>query len=179
MFSTRHPRLQTILPWFRGGSAPRLTRPDADRDAGPVRERRGGTPRRSSRWDGVRSVANLLNLSTPLGLAAALLGGARLRRGPRGLILAEGYRFGFPIAGAFTVGDVIVTASDFDRLGAAQPDLLDHERRHSCQYAVLGPWFLPAYGVASAWSWWRAGDPATRNAFERHAGLVSGGYLPQ
>ena len=98
---------------------------------------------------------------------------------PRGLILAEGYRFGFPIAGAFTVGDVIVTASDFDRLGAAQPDLLDHERRHSCQYAVLGPWFLPAYGVASAWSWWRAGDPATRNAFERHAGLVSGGYLPQ
>ncbi|QIK71687.1 hypothetical protein G7070_04630 [Propioniciclava coleopterorum] len=129
-------------------------------------------------WDRLRAGANVLNLSTALGLAAALAGRARLRRGPHGLILAEGYRFGFPVAGAFTVGDVILTRGDFVRLGAAQPDLLEHERRHAMQYAVLGPWFLPAYLAAVAWSWWRAGDPATRNVFERHAGLVSGGYAP-
>jgi hypothetical protein len=39
------------------------------------------------------------------------------------------------------------------------------------------PWFLPAYLLAASWSLMRAGDPATRNVFERHAGLVSGGYL--
>ncbi len=129
-------------------------------------------------WDRVRALANLLNLSTALGVAVALAGGARLRRGPRGLLLAEGYRYRFPVAGAFTVGDVVLTRQRFDRF-ADLPTLLDHERRHAMQYAVLGPWFLPAYVAAVAWSWCRVGDPATRNVFERHAGLVSGGYAPK
>lgn len=174
MFSTRHPRLQTIRP----DSSDRLTRSDTDRDAGRVEanRRRSRAPRPRC-GDGVRALANVLNLSTFLGLATALIGGAHLRRGPRGLILAEGYRFTFPVAGAFTLGDVILTTADFDRLCAARPALLEHERRHACQYAVLGPWFLPAYVAAAAWSWCRVGDPATRNFFERHAGLVSGGYV--
>ena len=40
----------------------------------------------------------------------------------------------------------------------------------------LGLPFLPAYAVASAWSWARTGDPWSRNAFERRAGLAAGGY---
>ncbi len=127
--------------------------------------------------DRLRRAANLLNLSTIVGLAVALGGGARLRRGPRGLIFAEGYRHRFPDAGAFTVGDVILTRSDVPHLTARLPDVVAHEHRHAVQYAVLGPWFLPAYLLAASWSLMRAGDPATRNVFERHAGLVSGGYL--
>ena len=42
----------------------------------------------------------------------------------------------------------------------------------------LGPvGFLPAYLLASAWSWLRCRDFALRNAFEVRAGLVDGGYL--
>jgi len=37
----------------------------------------------------VRRVANILNLSTVLGLVVAALGRARVRRGPHGLLLAE------------------------------------------------------------------------------------------
>ena len=40
----------------------------------------------------VRQVGNLMNLSSALGLTAARLGRARLRPGPQGLLLAEGYR---------------------------------------------------------------------------------------
>lgn len=125
-----------------------------------------------------RRAANLLNLSTPLGLAVARLGRARRRPGPHGLVLAEGYRLPFPVAGAFTVGDVVVTASTFDALLAAHPDLLVHEERHSGQYAAfLGLPFLPLYALAMAWSMVRAGDRASANVFERDAGLVAGGYL--
>src|SRR6187200_1884408 len=61
-------------------------------------------------WQWVRLVGNFANLTTPLGLAVAGMGGATIKRGPRGLFLGEGYRFGFPVAGAFTVGNVITTS---------------------------------------------------------------------
>jgi hypothetical protein len=35
------------------------------------------------------------------------------------------------------------------------------------------------YGVAAGWSWLRTGDVASRNVFERRAGLVDGGYREQ
>ncbi|GAA3573083.1 hypothetical protein GCM10022197_32340 [Microlunatus spumicola] len=125
-----------------------------------------------------RRLANLLNLSTPLGLAVARAGGARRRPGPYGLVLAEGYGFRFPVAGAFTVGDVIVTASTFDALLRRHPGLLAHEERHSRQYAVfLGLPYLPLYTLAMAWSVVRTGDRSSRNVFERHAGLLAGGYV--
>ena len=47
------------------------------------------------RGDRVRHVLNWLNLSTPLGLALAGIGGARLRRGPRRAIQADYYRWTF------------------------------------------------------------------------------------
>ena len=129
----------------------------------------------------VRQVVNAVTLGTPLGLALARLGRAHLVRGPKGLLLAFDYRFPVPAprAPAVTVGDVVllrINAVDV----AARPGLLVHEGRHAVQWACwLGPvGFLPAYLLASAWSWLRCRDFARRNVFEVRAGLVDGGYLP-
>lgn len=127
-----------------------------------------------------RRVANLVNLSTPFGLLVARVGGARHRPGPYGLVLAEGYRFRFPVAGAFTVGDVVVTARTFGALLRTHPELLAHEARHSRQYALfLGLPYLPLYTLAMGWSVLRTGDRASANVFERGAGLRAGGYVEQ
>ena len=62
--------------------------------------------------------------------------------------MCTGYRFGFPAAGAFTVGSVIITKHDDDWL-LARPLLLQHEDRHCTQYAFLvGPVMLPLYFVS-------------------------------
>ncbi len=134
-------------------------------------------PTRLTGGQWVRAVGNVLNLTTPLGLLIARIGRARVRRGPRGLLLAEGYRLPFPIAGAFTVGSVITTGTTFaDRLRGL-PSLLEHEERHSWQYlCCLGLPFYPVYVVMMGWSVLRTGNRAARNAFERHAGLAAGGY---
>lgn len=127
---------------------------------------------------GVRRAGNLLNLSTPVGLLIARLGRAELRQGPRGLLLADGYRFGFPIAAAFTVGNVVITARRWPELLSTSPNLLRHEERHSWQYLLcLGLPFFGLYAAAMGWSWLRTGDPARDNIFERAAGLADGGYL--
>lgn len=134
-------------------------------------------------WDQVRRgvrarhVLNWINLSTPLGLALARAGGARVRRGPRLLRLAEGYRWSFPTGSAFTVGDVVISRHDLDRLAARLPRLIEHEEAHSRQWAAcLGLPFLPLYVASMGWSWARTGDRAARSFFERRAGLDAGGY---
>lgn len=125
----------------------------------------------------LRSAGNWVNLSTPFGFAVAALGRARVRRGPRGLWLAEDYRLGFPLALAFTVGSVVLTRGRFEELARRHPELLAHEERHSWQwFAWLGLPFLPAYLAATAWSWLRTGNRAHANVFEVRAGLESGGY---
>lgn len=132
----------------------------------------------AERWLRVRRTGNLLNGSTALGLLACRVGRARRRAGPRGLILAEGYRLRFPRAGAFTVGNVVLTASDFESLQRGNGELLDHEDAHAWQWFYCGGLpFLPLYAVASAWSWLRRGDVASGNWFERGAGLARGSYL--
>ena len=125
-----------------------------------------------------RTLGNWLNLSTPLGLAVALAGGARVRRGDRGLWLAEGYRHRFPTGSAFTLGSVITTASpSFDALARHIPGILEHEENHTWQYTyAVGPAYLPIYTVLMGWSWLRTGDRAAGNFFEREAGLDAGGY---
>ena len=126
----------------------------------------------------VRNLANWCNLSTPLGLAVALIGRARIFRGPRGLWMAEGYRLAFPVAGAFTLGSVVITASpSWTRIEERQPGLLAHEENHTWQYAYsLGLLYLPAYTACMCWSWLRTGDRAAANFFERAADLALGGY---
>ncbi|MFV0451591.1 MAG: hypothetical protein ACK5LS_04990 [Propioniciclava sp.] len=126
----------------------------------------------------LRLLANAINLTTAVGLVIALAGRSRLSPGPDGLILAEGYRLPFPRAGAFTVGNVIVTATSMAELERRTAGVLGHEGRHAWQYALTGVWFFPAYALASAWSAVRTRSPARGNLFERHAGLVSGGYVP-
>lgn len=121
----------------------------------------------------LRWMGNVCNLSTPTGLLIGLLGSCRLRWGPRGLIIAEGYRPRFPLARAFTIGNVILIRN---QLSDCSHDLLDHEEAHSWQYLVAGPFFLPLYALATAWSWLRCGDRAAYNFFERQAGLGRGGY---
>lgn len=124
-----------------------------------------------------RSIANWLNLSTPLGLAVAAAGGATVRPGPNGLRLAEGYRWDFPTGSAFTVGDVVITRTDFQRLLRRHPGLLEHEEAHARQWMLcMGLPFIPLYLASMAYSMARTGDRAARCAFEVRAGLHAGGY---
>jgi hypothetical protein len=132
-------------------------------------------------WLRVRQVVNVLNLSTLLGLLVARAGGAQLHRGPDHLLLATRYRARIPApnAPAVTIGNVVLLRMGLDDL-PQRPTLLRHEGRHATQYAFwVGPLgFLPAYLLASVWSWWRTRSFALGNVFERRAGLVDGGYLP-
>ena len=124
----------------------------------------------------VKQVLNAVNGSTLLGVGVGALGRCRLARGPRGLVLATGYRLPQPSAPVFTLGNVVLTRHDAAWL-VARPRLLAHEERHSWQYVVfLGLPMLPAYAVAAGWSWLRGGDAGTHNPFERAAGLADGGY---
>jgi hypothetical protein len=128
-------------------------------------------------WQWMRLVGNMVNLTTPIGLLVALVGRARIRRGPRGLFVGEGYRLKFPVASAFTIGSVITTTRTWPEELRRNPRLFDHEERHTWQYLYcIGLPFYPAYGVCLAWSMLRTGDRAARNFFERQAGLADGGY---
>jgi hypothetical protein len=127
-------------------------------------------------WTRIRTVVNWINLSTLLGLFVARLGGATRRPRGRGTYVCSGYRFRFPVAGAFTVGSVIITKHHADWL-ESRPLLLRHEDRHCTQYAfLLGPVMLPLYGLGLAISYLIAGDHSSYNPFERLAGLDDGGY---
>ncbi|MHA7271117.1 hypothetical protein [Arthrobacter sp. HLT1-20] len=124
----------------------------------------------------VRAVANALNLSTATGLLLAALSRTPLETGPDGLILGTHYTPKLPLAGAFTVGNVIFYRADRAFIDA-RPDLLAHESGHATQYAwCMGLPFLPLYAACAAFSLWRTGDPGSRNFFERNAGLELGGY---
>ena len=130
-----------------------------------------------TRWQWCRLVGNMINLTTPGGLAVAVIGGAKIRRGPRGLFLCEGYRLRFPVAGAFTIGNVITTGSTWEQKLSQYPELMRHEEQHSWQYLYcLGLPYYVAYVICMGWSMLRTGDRAARNFFERQAGLVIGGY---
>ena len=123
-----------------------------------------------------RLVVNLLNGSTAAGLLVAAAGRARLIRAPHGLLVAVQYRLPVPPAPAFCLGNVIVTRLDPDTAGVAE-SLLAHEARHATQFAWCGGVvMLPLYFLAAGLSWLLTGDFASRNVFERRAGLAEGGY---
>jgi hypothetical protein len=129
-------------------------------------------------WQWLRFVGNYINLSTLVGLGVAKIGRAEIKRGPRGLYLGEGYRLKLPIAGAFTIGNVITTSRTWDGMLAKYPYLIKHEEGHTWQYLYcLGlPYYIP-YVIFMGWSVLRTGDRAARNFFERQAGLAIGGYV--
>lgn len=119
-----------------------------------------------------RYAANLVNLSTPLGLLLAAAGGASTQPGPDGLILAFGYRHRFPVASAFTVGNVVLT-----RANVMSDRLVRHEARHATQWAwCVGLPMLPLYLLAMLFSVAVCGHQGSYNVFERLAGLEDGGY---
>ena len=129
------------------------------------------------RWHLVRSVLTAVNGTTGAGLLLALASGAKVKRGRNGVLVAEGYRRSIPPATCFTVGSVILTRRTAEWLLAPEREhLFGHESRHAGQYAVLGPLFWPAYWLSCGWSYALTGSYGARNAFERHAGLVTGGY---
>lgn len=126
----------------------------------------------------LRLLGNSVNLSNAFGLVVARWGRCRIRQGPGGLLLADHYRFSFPIAGAFTIGNVLITSGDWDELRLRRPTLIAHEEGHTWQWLYCGGFpFLAGYGASMLWSWLRTGDRAARNFFERQAGLAIGGYL--
>ena len=125
----------------------------------------------------VRLVVNWVTLSTPFGLLIGLLGRAKLRRVRDGLWIADECRLMLPDAGAFTVGNVVITDARFADLEARNPEILEHEAAHSSQWSFLGPLFLPVYVLLMGWSWLRTRHRAQRHYLERWAGLKSGGYI--
>lgn len=125
----------------------------------------------------LRQIANVVNLSTPLGLVIAVASKSPRRPGPRGLIITSDYAWKLPKAGAFTMGNVVLYRAGRDVAGRNEV-LLGHEERHSTQYAYcLGLPFLVFYGAAACWSVLRTGNPGLANIFERQAGLEAGGYI--
>ncbi len=124
---------------------------------------------------------NWVNLTTPLGLLVTGLSGARPRGTPDGYYLATGYRWPVPVAGAFTVGDVVITRQRRlgpDPISPLTRDVWEHEKRHATQYAWCGGLpFLAAYAAAAGYSWAVSGDPASYNVFETRADLAAGGYV--
>ena len=125
----------------------------------------------------MRQVVNVVNLSTPLGLLAALAGRARVsaRAGrPAPGEAASGSRCQAP---AFTLGNVVLIRIDDEAL-ARRPPLL--RARGPARDAVR---LLPRAGDAAALRAGRrcgrgcgAGDPSSYNVFEVRAGLADGGY---
>lgn len=119
----------------------------------------------------------MLNASTLLGWLLAKIARTEIAAGPRGLVVATGYRWRLPFAGAFAVGNVVLYRGQRQQ-ALANPVLLGHEEKHSTQYAwCLGLPFLLFYFIAAGWSQLRTGNPASRNFFERQAGLEAGGYI--
>ena len=129
-----------------------------------------------SGWERVKVVGNFLNLTTLLGMGVGVIGRARFSRGPRGLFFANGYKLGFPVAGAFTIGNVVLSKHEPSYFNDAA--LVRHEERHSWQYfCLIGLFMLPLYVVGVIISFLLTGDPASRNPFERLANLKDGGYV--
>ena len=125
----------------------------------------------------LRNVANVVNLSTPLGLLLGAAGRGRPRRVGH-LMVFEHVRLPVLRASAMTVGDVVLVPSrSVEQASRLIPDLMAHEDEHAWQYAYcLGLPFLPLYGLATAWSMLRTGDRASANHFEVQANLLKGGY---
>ena len=67
-------------------------------------------------------------------------------------------------AAAITLGHVILARTETEMLRSH-----DHELVHVRQYQRWGPFFVPAYFMASLWLWWKGRDFYRENPFEKEA----------
>ncbi|AQP45293.1 hypothetical protein [Tessaracoccus flavus] len=125
----------------------------------------------------LRDIANVLNLSTPLGLVLGAVARGRFRR-RSSLVIVDRARLPLLRASAVTVGSVVIIPTrSLEEAEARVPTLMAHEDEHAWQWAYcLGLPFVPLYVASMAWSMVRSGDRATANHFEVQAGLAAGGY---
>ncbi len=94
----------------------------------------------------------------------------RRRYVSRGVILCEGATWPRKLGWryrAITFGHVILAVDELDA------PVMEHELVHVRQYERWGPFFLPAYVLASAWALMRRRHPYRDNPFERHARFSS------
>jgi len=84
-------------------------------------------------------------------------------------LLQQPFWFCGPIA-AITLGHVVL-GCDQETLNKTRR----HERVHVRQYEVWGPFFIPAYLLASCWVGLRGGNPYRDNPFEVEAYAVADG----
>lgn len=104
-----------------------------------------------------------------LGILGLLTGGKALQHGAviefhGGFVKWFMNRFPNKNVLAMTLGYVII-GKEPEGLEAAR----DHEMVHVKQNGIWGPFFLPAYGIASIVAWWRGLNPYRDNMFEREA----------
>jgi hypothetical protein len=102
-------------------------------------------------------------LAVPRG-RIAVVGGPVEAHGPGIGWLLRRLPLGSGHVGAVTLGHVVI-ACDAATLECTRA----HERVHVRQYERWGPFFLPAYVVASAWAHLRGRHPYFDNRFEREA----------
>lgn len=127
-----------------------------------------------TRGQRLREAINWINASTLTGLLIARTGRAEVARQPDGIRTATRYR-GVGPRRTFTVGNVLLTRHSAAEL-QNRPELLSHESRHSTQWALLGPLFVPCYYIEVLISLLLTGDDAAANVFEVAADLEAGGY---
>jgi hypothetical protein len=114
---------------------------------------------------------------TAVTAAANALTGARVRMDRHLTVVCEGgWLSERGWSSAFTTGNTInVKAAEAERL-RDDPKLLEHEWRHSVQWAVFGPVrFLGLY-VANYYASQAVSDSQCWNVFEWSAGFADGGY---
>lgn len=76
---------------------------------------------------------------------------------------------------AFTTGNTVNLSTGYVSFFNSHPEVLEHEWRHSRQWAVLGPAFLPLYGLNYGLSELFTGEQCW-NVFEWEAGFDDGHY---
>lgn len=118
-------------------------------------------------------------VNAPLTALTALVGaatGATVRRDKHLTVVCEGgWLSDRGLSSAFTTGNTInVKRNAAERLRDDEK-LFEHEWRHSVQWALLGPVFLPLYAVSYFGSQWLTGTQCW-NVFEWTAGFADGGY---
>ncbi|HVV37925.1 MAG TPA: hypothetical protein VHC63_15050 [Acidimicrobiales bacterium] len=113
---------------------------------------------------------------TVLAAAVNAATGARVRLDRHLTVVCEGGLLSdLGLSSAFTTGNTVNVKRSAVEYFNTYPEILDHEWRHSLQWAALGLAFLPLYAVNYALSARLTGGQCW-NVFEWHAGFADGHY---